>query len=105
MKEELMSTHRIGADGYHHAVEAWTAGRLRAALDGVPDETIVAGSIPMSLAPRPTDPAGGEDDDWVMIDLEESPSALSEPMVLVFDRPTGRYICIHRQEEGEEMTD
>ncbi|MFJ8752282.1 DUF6225 family protein [Streptomyces sp. NPDC102441] len=100
-----MSSSRISLEGYHHTVEAWTVGRLRAALAGVPDDTIVAASIPTSLAPRPTDPAGGEDYDWVMTDIEEPPSAAPEPITLVLDRPTGRYIHIHRMEEDEELTD
>ncbi|MEW1760369.1 DUF6225 family protein [Streptomyces cyaneofuscatus] len=100
-----MSDRRISSEGYHHTVEAWTVGRLRAALEGVPDEAIVAASIPLSLAPRPTDPAGGEDYDWVMTDVEETPSTGPEPITLVLDRPTGRYIHIHRVEEDEELAD
>ncbi|QCX82140.1 hypothetical protein C9F11_42800 (plasmid) [Streptomyces sp. YIM 121038] len=75
-----MSDRRISSKGYHHTVEAWTVGRLRAALEGVPDDTIVAASIPLSLAPRPADPAGGEDYDWVMTDVEEAPSTGPEPI-------------------------
>ncbi|WP_327309717.1 DUF6225 family protein (plasmid) [Streptomyces sp. NBC_01298] len=95
-----MSTRRIDSEGYHHRVAAWTVGQLRAALAGLPDDTLVAASIPHSLGPRPNDPAGAEDSDWVVTDLEEAPSA-SEPLVLVLDRPTGRYVFIHREEEGE----
>ncbi|MFD6470514.1 hypothetical protein [Streptomyces goshikiensis] len=54
----------------------------------------------MSLRPRPSDPAGVEDDDWVLTDVEAAPSA-SEPCTLVLDRPAGRYVFIHREVEGE----
>ncbi|MFE4304827.1 DUF6225 family protein [Streptomyces sp. NPDC056891] len=95
-----MDAGRISSEGYHHTVAAWTVGQLRKALAGLPDEAVVTASIPQSLGPRPNDPAGAEDFDWVLTDVEEAPST-SEPCMFVLDRPTGRYVFIHRQEEGE----
>ncbi|MFJ3699472.1 DUF6225 family protein [Streptomyces sp. NPDC090052] len=98
-----MSNRRINPEGYHHTVEALTVGRLKEAIAGLPDDTVVAASIPLSLAPRPTDPDGGEDYDWVLTEVEEPPSATHEPVILVLDRPTGRYTYIHREDEQEEL--
>ncbi|WP_158819133.1 MULTISPECIES: hypothetical protein [Streptomyces] len=39
-----------------------------------------------------------------MTDIEEAPSIGPELITLVLDRPTGRYIHIHRAEEGEGQT-
>ncbi|MFJ5635254.1 DUF6225 family protein [Streptomyces goshikiensis] len=95
-----MSTDRIGSEGYHHTVAAWTVGPLRETLAGLPDDAVVTASIPLSLGPRPSDPAGAEDDDWVLTDVEAE-SSTYEPCTLVLDRPTGRYVFIHREVEGE----
>ncbi|NML55135.1 hypothetical protein HHL19_35595 [Streptomyces sp. R302] len=87
----------ISSEGYHHVVNVWTVGQLRRALADLADDTPLAGSIPQSLGPRPCDSL--EDDDWILAGLEVGPPG--EPPVLQLDRPTGRYVHIHREEEGE----
>ncbi|MFD4243649.1 hypothetical protein ACFWP3_18935 [Streptomyces sp. NPDC058525] len=57
-------------------------------------------SIPLSLGPRPSDPAGAEDDDRVLTKAEAAPST-SKPCKPVPDPPAGRYVFIHREVEGE----
>jgi hypothetical protein len=88
---------RIAAEGYHHTVDAWTVGRLREALAGLPDDALVTAVIPHSLGPRPTNPGDIDDHDWVLTEVEEGVGL--DPAVLILDRPTGRYVHIHREEE------
>ncbi|MFI1532085.1 MULTISPECIES: DUF6225 family protein [Streptomyces griseus group] len=86
---------RISPDGYHNIADAWSVGRLREALANLPEDTVISCSIPLSLAPRGAGDEG-DDDDWVLTDLEHPGAG---PVVMTFDRPTGRYIYIHREEE------
>ncbi|MFE8940986.1 DUF6225 family protein [Streptomyces sp. NPDC007872] len=95
-----MRTGRISSESYHHTIAAWTVGQMRKTLAGRPDDTVVTASIPRSLGPRPGDPVAAKDDDWILTDVEVTPSA-SEPCALVLDRPTGRYVFIHREVEGK----
>ncbi|MEV7177792.1 DUF6225 family protein [Kitasatospora sp. NPDC093679] len=90
---------------YHHTADAWTVGRLREALAGLPADMPISLAVPDDGRPAPL--GDTFDDDWVITDTEflvkqwggERGDEVDRHLTLVVDRPTGAW----ELREGERM--
>ncbi|MFI9329246.1 DUF6225 family protein [Kitasatospora sp. NPDC052868] len=90
---------------YHHTVDAWTVGRLREALAGLPDGMPIALALPGDG--RPAALGGTFDDEWVITGTEhlvtrwggEGGERIQDHLTIVVDRPTG----VWELREGERL--
>lgn len=77
---------------FHHVADAWTVGRLREALEGLPDD------LPLQVA-VPEDDDECVDDTWVITSAgfgsvlygDERGEQLDRHLTIELDRPTGAY--------------
>ncbi|MFF7993427.1 DUF6225 family protein [Kitasatospora xanthocidica] len=73
------------ATPYHHTADAWTVGRLREALAGLPDEMPIALALPEDGRPAPLGTTF--DDEWVICPVTTSAMTCAGSAAGVRSRP------------------
>lgn len=77
---------------YRHEAEEWTVGRLRAALDGLPDDTSLRIDVPS--APRSNELNKPDDREYVLgaVVLDDADHLVRAELVLRADYSAGWYM-------------